>query len=205
VQVGLIAHGYHPGPSGKRYLLKSDAFAATSKAARNLVNLIDLYPIEKCIGHLRAFVVEEKDNGTPLSQVHEYLRQKVLQFLRSFASQGIWEAVMSDRGIDLSDGRPFTKVVEAILTQPAFCVATGLGDILAQIDPPEIRSDSARSARVAENAYFRWLDEGRPDDRQLQHWLDAEREYICTTILRGRRLDSFGSNRQSDDDEEKAG
>lgn len=44
VQVGLIAHGYLRGPSGKRYLLKSDAFAATSKAARNLVNFIDLYP-----------------------------------------------------------------------------------------------------------------------------------------------------------------
>jgi hypothetical protein len=30
---------------------------------------------------------------------------------------------------------------------------------------------------VAENAYFRWLNEQRPEGRALPHWLDAEREY----------------------------
>lgn len=107
VQVGLIAHGYQPGPSGQRYLLRSEAFAATTKAARNLAQLIDLYPLEKCISLLRTFVVEEKDRGTPLPQVHENLRVKILQFLQSFASQGEWEVVLAVRGIDLTEG-PFS-------------------------------------------------------------------------------------------------
>jgi Arc/MetJ-type ribon-helix-helix transcriptional regulator len=96
-----------------------------------------------------------------------------------------------------------TKTVEAFLTKPPYCRANALADILSLIDPPSIRSDD-RSQWIAENAYFRWLNEGRPHDRHDQHWLDAEREFICTTILRGRRLDSFGAQRQSDDEAEQA-
>lgn len=107
VQVGLIAHGYQRGPSGMRYLLKSESFAATNKAARKLVPLIDLYPLEKCISHLRTLVVEEKDRGTQLSLAHENLRLKVLQFLRTFASQGEWEVVLAVRGVDPNEG-PFS-------------------------------------------------------------------------------------------------
>ncbi len=110
------------------------------------------------------------------------------------------EKVEVDRAVAL-----LAKAVEAILTTSPYSVATCLEDILAQIDPPGTRSDAARSSWVAENAYLRWLNDGCPDNRQLQHWLDAEREYVCTTILRGRRLDSFGSSRKADDDQENAG
>jgi len=30
--------------------------------------------------------------------------------------------------------------------------------------------------RVEERAYRIWLDEGRPDDKSLEHWLRAKRE-----------------------------
>jgi len=48
-----------------------------------------------------------------------------------------------------------------------------------------------RTEWVAANAYFRWLNEGRPHNRHLDHWMDAEREFICTILFRGNRLDSF--------------
>jgi len=444
---------FRKGPSGQSFLLKSESLEPFSSAARKLVPLIDYYPLEKCIDHLTNYVVEEKDAGTPLPRVHEHLRQKVLQFLQSFASQGEWEVVYAVRGVNCSEGpftlgqcrfylmddhqfalwgrrfatgrynppanaplfqswvqheaalrgqpvavarvratdqdharakgrsrieevinllryaqiaigfgfgtfpevglrnqyelddhsivirvdqpscatnksggsgvglplsilrqapawnelerlirldlsarnelqlrlatalewigqaalapsasirlvafvtaleallieesesagkktklarrvskliaesdadaqgrvkemeelykarsecihaglvdvekaelekavRFITKTVEALLTRAPYSTANALEDILAQIDPPLACSDVARSRWVAENAYFRWLNEGCPHDRDVQHWLDAEREYICTTILRGRPLDSFGAGRQ---------
>lgn len=90
------------------------------------------------------------------------------------------------------------KTVESLLTRAPYSTANALVGILAQIDPPQARSDATRSRWVAENAYFRWLNEGSPHDKDVQHWLDAEREYICATILRGRPLDSFGAGRQAD-------
>lgn len=33
-----------------------------------------------------------------------------------------------------------------------------------------------RSARIRERAYQRWERDGRPAGRDVEHWLDAERE-----------------------------
>src|SRR5262249_2170031 len=92
--------------------------------------------------------------------------------------------------------RLVASAVEAILTKPSFLAARSLKDILPHIDPSPVRSDEDRSRWVSESAYFRWLNEGQPPHHHFQHWLDAEREYICATLLRGRRLDSFGVDRQ---------
>ncbi len=83
------------------------AWAAIAKAARKLVPLIDFYPLEKWIDHLTTFVVEIKDAGVPLAEVHDGLRARVLDFLHSFAAQGEWEVVYAVKGIDRS-GVPFT-------------------------------------------------------------------------------------------------
>lgn len=96
-----------------------------------------------------------------------------------------------------------TKTITAILTTPQYRTANALEDILAQIDPPLARSDQARSRWIAENAFFRWLNEGRLHDRHVQHWIDAEREFICTNLLRGRPLDSVGTERQAENEEEQ--
>jgi hypothetical protein len=56
--------------------------------------------------------------------------------------------------------------------------------------------DADRLRWVTEHAYLRWVNEGRPNDRQLQHWFDAEREFLCNLVLKGRPLDSIGAGRQ---------
>jgi hypothetical protein len=48
-----------------------------------------------------------------------------------------------------------------------------------------------RTEWIARNAYFRWEKAGRPHDRQIDHWMDAEREYICMVVFQGRLLNSF--------------
>ncbi len=61
---------------------------------------------------------------------------------------------------------------------------------------PERESASGEQTRndwVARNAYFRWVNAGRPHGHHDEHWWDAEREYICTVLYRQRRLDSFGA------------
>jgi hypothetical protein len=450
---GASGH-FRRGPSEQVFLLKPECLEALSSAARKLVPLIDFYPLEKCTDLLANYVVAEKDAGTPLYQVHERLRQKVLQFLQSFISQGEWEVVYAVRGVNCSEGslalgqcrfylmddhqfalwgrrfatgrydppndaplfqswvqhdgvlrgqivgvarvratdqdhagakgrsrieevinlirygqmaigigfatfpevglrnqceldnhsivirldnpscatnmsggggagvalsilrhapgwhecenvirldmsarnelqlrlttalqwigqaalapsgsirlvalvtaleallieesesvgkksklarrisklvadseagaqglateveelyktrsecihaglvdvekaeidravRFVTKTVEALLTRPPYSSANALEDILPLIDPSLAQPDAVRSRWVAENAYFRWRNEGCPHDRNCQHWLDAEREFICTTILRGRPLDSFGAEREA--------
>ncbi len=100
--------------------------------------------------------------------------------------------------------RLVTKTVKGILTKPPFNTANSLADILSLIAPPLIRSDEARCRWITENAYFRWLNEGRPNNRSIQHWLDAEREFICTTLLRGRPLDAFSAERPTGAETEQA-
>lgn len=105
--VGSAAHSVRLGPSGQRFVLRAEGLEALSKAARQLVPLLDTYPLEKVIDHLAAYVVEEKDVDTPLPQVHDRLRGRILQFLQGLASQGEWEVVYAVRCVDLSGG-PFT-------------------------------------------------------------------------------------------------
>jgi hypothetical protein len=100
----LGAGHFRAGPSGQSYLLKPKSLEAFSSTARKLVPLIDYYPLEKCISHLETYVLAEKDASTPLPQVHERLRQKVLQFLQSFASQGEWEVLYAVKGVNTSEG-----------------------------------------------------------------------------------------------------
>jgi hypothetical protein len=50
-----------------------------------------------------------------------------------------------------------------------------------------------RERWVAENAYLRWLNEQRGRDRACQHWYDAEREFLCESVLNGRPLNAGSS------------
>lgn len=55
-----------------------------------------------------------------------------------------------------------------------------------------------RDRWVRENAYYRYLDEQRRGDRACQHWYDAEREYLCDSILKGRPLNSDPNQRMDE-------
>ena len=48
------------------------------------------------------------------------------------------------------------------------------------IDELILTKDELRNAReqVQQMAYFKWLDAGRPLGDELQHWLEAELEWI---------------------------
>lgn len=93
------------------------------------------------------------------------------------------------------------RTVEAILTKPPYSTAATLREILDRVDPPSAAADHDRVRWVTENAYLRWLDEGKPSNRQLQHWFDAEREYLCNFILKGRPLNSIGGKQSVDEAE----
>jgi len=45
-------------------------------------------------------------------------------------------------------------------------------------------ADMDRTEAIRKMAYERWDAEGRPDGRDLVHWLEAE-QYYLTTITRG--------------------
>jgi hypothetical protein len=103
ISAALQPHSTYLGPSEQRYLFRVDGAAAIKKAARNLVPLLDFYPIDKCIERLRAIVIAVKDAGTPLPDAHERIRQEVLQFLQAFSRQGEWEVAYAVRGINPSE------------------------------------------------------------------------------------------------------
>lgn len=98
--------------------------------------------------------------------------------------------------------RLLARTTEAIVCKPPFCTASTLREILDQIDPASTSADADRLRWVTENAYLRWVNEDRPDNRQLQHWFDAEREYLCNLVLKGRPLDSIGAGRQAEAESE---
>jgi hypothetical protein len=93
------------------------------------------------------------------------------------------------------------RTVEAILTKPPYSTAATLHEILDQVDPPTASDDRVRIRWVTENAYLRWVNEGKPNNRQLQHWYDAEREYLCNLVLRGRPLNSIGGKQSAGESE----
>jgi hypothetical protein len=101
------------------------------------------------------------------------------------------EAAVLSRAVRL-----LARTIEAVVSKPPYSTATTLGEILDRIDPSPASTDADRLRWVTENAYLRWVNEGRPNDRQLQHWFDAEREYLCNLVLKGRPLDSIGAGRQ---------
>src|SRR5580704_1572504 len=72
------------------------------------------------------------------------------------------------------------KVLHSILTEEPWKVAARLTEILKQIEPAGACDNGDRRRWIETNAYLRWLNEGKPDGRQFQHWLDAERELACT-------------------------
>jgi hypothetical protein len=103
----VAAGSFRAGPSGQSFMLKPESLAAISSAARKLAPFLDYFPLEQCFERLASYVVEEKDAGTPLPQVHDRLRKKILLFVQGFASQGEWEVVYAVRAVDCSEG-PFT-------------------------------------------------------------------------------------------------
>lgn len=92
--------------------------------------------------------------------------------------------------------RLLARTLEALVAKPPYCTATNLRAILDTIDPPPVFDNGDRLRWVAENAYLRWVTEGKPDNRGLHHWLDAEREYVCNQVLKGRSLSSMGAGKQ---------
>ena len=91
--------------------------------------------------------------------------------------------------------RLLARTIEAIVTKLPYSTAASLRAILGQIDPPSTSGDGERRRWITENAYLRWVDEGKPNNRQFQHWLDAEREYLCNAVLKGRPLSSIGASK----------
>lgn len=98
--------------------------------------------------------------------------------------------------------RLLARTIEALVAKTPYSTAGSLGEILKLIDPPSTSGDKDRIRWVTENAYLRWVDEGKPKNRQLQHWFDAEREYLCNLVLKGRPLDSIGARMRPADDAE---
>jgi hypothetical protein len=68
------------------------------------------------------------------------------------------------------------KTVDALLNRAPFCTMISLETVLKQVEPPS--SEARRRRWIAENAYYRWVSEGRPSGRDVQHWLEAENEYL---------------------------
>jgi hypothetical protein len=135
-EVGLIAHSIRAGPSGRSYLLRSDAQLAIRKAARHLVAFLDSFPMDKCWARLADFVVEEKDSTTPLSQVHDRLRINVLTFIQAFASQQQWEVVYAVRGMDISDGPISISACSFSLMDEHQFLLWGRRETTGTYDPP---------------------------------------------------------------------
>ena len=98
--------------------------------------------------------------------------------------------------------RLLARTIEALVAKTPYSTAGSLREILNLIDPPSTSGDKDRLRWVTENAYLRWVDEGKPNNRQLQHWFDAEREYLCNLVLKGRPLDSIGAGMRPADDAE---
>lgn len=92
--------------------------------------------------------------------------------------------------------RLLARTFEAVVSNPLSCTATTLQEILERIDPTPASGDPDRLRWVTENAYLRWVGEGKPNDRQIQHWFDAEREYLCNQMLKGRPLSNIEGGRQ---------
>jgi hypothetical protein len=68
------------------------------------------------------------------------------------------------------------KTVDALLNRAPFDTMSSLADVLNMLAP--LSSEELRRRWIAVNAYYRWLEEGRPSDRATQHWLEAEQEYM---------------------------
>jgi hypothetical protein len=122
--------------SERRYMLTRDALDAIRKAARKLVPLIDFYPLTKVADHLATFVVEEKDAGTPLPQVHDRLKSSILGFLQQFTAQGEWEVVHVVRGIDLEGGRFTVGPCSVYLMDDEQFALWGRRNATGRYDPP---------------------------------------------------------------------
>lgn len=98
--------------------------------------------------------------------------------------------------------RLLARTIEVIVSKPPYCTATTLREILDRIDSPATSAASDRHCWISGNAYLRWLNEGKPNDRQPQHWFDAEREYLCNLVLKGRPLNNIGTGRQAEAESE---
>jgi hypothetical protein len=61
----------------------------------------------------------------------------------------------------------------------------------ATLETLEMTPEELKSSRdaVHELAYFKWLNAGRPDGRELEFWLEAEREWIQHNYVPHRMLD----------------
>jgi hypothetical protein len=61
----------------------------------------------------------------------------------------------------------------------------------ATMETLEMTSEELNSSQDAVHklAYFKWLDAGRPDCRELGFWLEAEREWIQHNYVPHRMLD----------------
>jgi hypothetical protein len=55
-----------------------------------------------------------------------------------------------------------------------------------EMTPEELKSSTDAVHKLA---YFKWLNTGSPDCRELEFWLDAEREWIQHNYVPHRMLD----------------
>jgi len=80
--------------------------------------------------------------------------------------------------------RLLARTIEALVTKLPYCTTASLQAILDHIDPPSTSGKSERLRWINDNAYLRWIGECKPNNREHQHWLDAEREYLCNRNLK---------------------
>jgi Protein of unknown function (DUF2934) len=74
------------------------------------------------------------------------------------------------------------KTVDGLLNREPFHRMSCLEDVLKVIEPlPKASSPEMCRRWIAENAYYRWLGGGHPSGRDVQHWLEAEKEYLNLT------------------------
>ena len=93
---------------------------------------------------------------------------------------------MSERHEVKRASKIIADTLSALLTKQPYTDACTLADVLGNVDGPQ--NDIASSDKwISENAYFRWESEGRPANRDQQHWHDAERESFASASIRASR------------------
>jgi len=75
------------------------------------------------------------------------------------------------------------RVVETLLTHERYRDCETLKEVVDALEASRASATLGRDEWIRRNAYFRWVNLGGHHGNSLQHWVDAERDYVD----RGRR------------------
>lgn len=104
----LQPHGYRRAPSGRRFLLDATCRDAIEKATQKLRSVSSGYPEDLCRTRLTNIVVGAIDQGIPIENAFDHMRNEILSVLRELSEEmGDWEVIHAVRGVQM-ECRPFT-------------------------------------------------------------------------------------------------